>query len=231
MVRQCKKQLVKSLRYYIRDSGILHRLLGIEHYDALLSNPVLGKSWEGFAVENIHATVYETSGEIRHPVGLIHHPESPQWNLPGCTVFDVIGYHICIGLVVELPGRFLRPSDLENVFVVHDKSTSIMVMHLYASILILASPSSSGVSGRINSGLLEHDIVITGHQGFAVPAVFARHAAAGPQHVNIVLDGTFGADAANESFSVREGPGLIVLAPQCFDLPIVSSSGSQADSV
>ncbi len=50
-----KKRLIKSPRYYIRDSGILHRLLGIDHYDALLSNPVLGKSWEGFVVENIHA--------------------------------------------------------------------------------------------------------------------------------------------------------------------------------
>ncbi len=48
-----KKRLVKSPRFYIRDSGILHRLLGIENYDALLSNPVLGKSWEGFVIENI----------------------------------------------------------------------------------------------------------------------------------------------------------------------------------
>ncbi len=50
-----KKRLVKSPRYYIRDSGIQHRLLGIDSYDALLSNPVLGKSWEGFIVENIHS--------------------------------------------------------------------------------------------------------------------------------------------------------------------------------
>ncbi len=48
-----KKRLVKSPRFYIRDTGILHRLLGIESYDALLSNPVLGKSWEGFVIENI----------------------------------------------------------------------------------------------------------------------------------------------------------------------------------
>jgi hypothetical protein len=48
-----KKRLVKSPRYYVRDSGILHRLLGINSYEDLLSNPVLGKSWEGFAVENI----------------------------------------------------------------------------------------------------------------------------------------------------------------------------------
>ena len=59
-----KKRLVKSPRYYIRDSGIQHRLLGIHNYDSLLSNPALGKSWEGFVIENIcsvlprHAETY-----------------------------------------------------------------------------------------------------------------------------------------------------------------------------
>ena len=52
-----KKRLVKSPRYYVRDSGILHRLLGINSYDALLSNPILGKSWEGFALENLHSVL------------------------------------------------------------------------------------------------------------------------------------------------------------------------------
>lgn len=52
-----KKRLVKSPRYYIRDSGILHRLLGIGSHDRLLSNPVLGKSWEGFVIENIHSVL------------------------------------------------------------------------------------------------------------------------------------------------------------------------------
>ena len=52
-----KKRLVKSPRYYIRDSGIHHRLLGVDHYDALLSNPVLGKSWEGFVMDNIHSVL------------------------------------------------------------------------------------------------------------------------------------------------------------------------------
>ena len=52
-----KKRLVKSPRYYVRDSGVLHRLLGISGTDALLSNPVLGKSWEGFVVENIQSVL------------------------------------------------------------------------------------------------------------------------------------------------------------------------------
>jgi hypothetical protein len=52
-----KKRLIKSPRFYIRDSGIQHRLLGIDHYNSLLSNPVLGKSWEGFVIENIHSVL------------------------------------------------------------------------------------------------------------------------------------------------------------------------------
>ena len=48
-----KKRLVKSPNFYIRDSGILHRLLGIDNLDVLISNPILGKSWEGFVTENI----------------------------------------------------------------------------------------------------------------------------------------------------------------------------------
>lgn len=52
-----KKRLVKAPRYYIRDSGIVHRLLGIDSCEALLSNPVLGKSWEGFVVENLHSVL------------------------------------------------------------------------------------------------------------------------------------------------------------------------------
>lgn len=56
-----KKRLVKSPRFYIRDSGVLHRLLGISDYDALLSNPVVGKSWEGFAIENIFSVLPDTA--------------------------------------------------------------------------------------------------------------------------------------------------------------------------
>lgn len=54
-----KKRLVKSPRFYVRDSGIAHRLLGIGDDDALLSNPVVGKSWEGFILENILSVLPE----------------------------------------------------------------------------------------------------------------------------------------------------------------------------
>lgn len=48
-----KKRLVKSPRFYVRDTGLLHRLLSIPDFDSLLSNPIIGKSWEGFVIENI----------------------------------------------------------------------------------------------------------------------------------------------------------------------------------
>ncbi|CAN5123283.1 ATP-binding protein [soil metagenome] len=47
------KRLIKSPKVYVRDSGLLHALLGIDHRDALLSHPVVGMSWEGFVIENI----------------------------------------------------------------------------------------------------------------------------------------------------------------------------------
>ncbi len=47
------KRLVKSPKVYVRDSGIVHALLGLEHYNDLLGHPVVGGSWEGFVLENL----------------------------------------------------------------------------------------------------------------------------------------------------------------------------------
>lgn len=49
------KRLVKSPKVYVRDSGLLHRLVGIADMDTLLHHPILGRSWEGFAIEQILA--------------------------------------------------------------------------------------------------------------------------------------------------------------------------------
>ena len=48
-----KKRLVKSPKIYLRDTGILHKLLNISSFEGLLGHPVLGASWEGFVIENI----------------------------------------------------------------------------------------------------------------------------------------------------------------------------------
>lgn len=47
------KRLVRSPKVYVRDSGIVHALLNITDYNALLGHPVVGGSWEGFVIENI----------------------------------------------------------------------------------------------------------------------------------------------------------------------------------
>ncbi len=49
------KRLVKAPKVYIRDSGVLHTLLGLATLDDVLSHPVVGPSWEGFAIENLIA--------------------------------------------------------------------------------------------------------------------------------------------------------------------------------
>ena len=48
-----KKRLVKSPKVYLRDSGILHSLLGLDEFSALLGHPVYGASWEGLALEQV----------------------------------------------------------------------------------------------------------------------------------------------------------------------------------
>lgn len=58
MVRQLQpwfsntgKRLVKKPKIYFRDSGLFHTLMGISCMKDLISNPKLGASWEGFALE------------------------------------------------------------------------------------------------------------------------------------------------------------------------------------
>lgn len=47
------KRQVKSPKVYVRDSGLLHQLLGIADATALLRHPTVGASWEGFVIEQL----------------------------------------------------------------------------------------------------------------------------------------------------------------------------------
>lgn len=47
------KRLVKSPKVFIRDSGLTHALLRIGDKEQLLGHPVVGPSWEGFAIESL----------------------------------------------------------------------------------------------------------------------------------------------------------------------------------
>lgn len=48
-----KKRQVKSPKVYVRDTGLLHQLLGIDSLKGLLMHPKIGASWEGFVIEQI----------------------------------------------------------------------------------------------------------------------------------------------------------------------------------
>ncbi len=49
-----KKRLVKSPKIYIRDTGILHYLAGINNHESLHGHTLIGNSWEGYVIEQIH---------------------------------------------------------------------------------------------------------------------------------------------------------------------------------
>lgn len=62
------KRLIRAPKVYVRDSGLVHALLGLSSLDAVLGHPVAGSSWEGFVVEQLinaasqaEASFYRTS--------------------------------------------------------------------------------------------------------------------------------------------------------------------------
>lgn len=55
--RQSSKRLVKAPKVYVRDSGVVHALLGLGSPHDLLAHPVVGGSWEGWIIENLLACV------------------------------------------------------------------------------------------------------------------------------------------------------------------------------
>jgi uncharacterized protein len=50
-----KKRLVKAPKIYLRDAGILHHLLGIQGFEEILGHPIVGTSWETYAIEQLAA--------------------------------------------------------------------------------------------------------------------------------------------------------------------------------
>ena len=48
-----RKRQVKSPKIYVRDTGLLHQLLGVDSLKTLLTHPKVGASWEGFVIEQV----------------------------------------------------------------------------------------------------------------------------------------------------------------------------------
>ena len=80
------KRLVKSPKIYVRDSGLVHALLGLGTLEALLGHPVTGGSWEGFCLETLIAAApagtepyfYRTSAGAELDL-ILHLPGGEVW--------------------------------------------------------------------------------------------------------------------------------------------------------
>lgn len=81
-----QKRLVKSPKTYVRDSGLVHALLGIPQHNALAGHPVVGMSWEGFVMENLlaaapagtRANFYRTAAGAEIDL-LLELPDGSRW--------------------------------------------------------------------------------------------------------------------------------------------------------
>jgi predicted AAA+ superfamily ATPase len=58
------KRLVRAPKVYVRDSGLVHTLLGLVDLDAVLAHPVAGASWEGFVIEQLLAAATDADASF-----------------------------------------------------------------------------------------------------------------------------------------------------------------------
>ncbi|MCX6602286.1 MAG: ATP-binding protein [Acidobacteria bacterium] len=98
------KRIVKAPKAYVRDSGIVHTLLGLGDFETLAGHPVVGLSWEGFVVENLLAVAPEgtTASYYRTSAGaeidlLLEIPGRGLWAIDikrGLSVRPQKGFHL-----------------------------------------------------------------------------------------------------------------------------------------
>ncbi len=118
------KRQVRSPKVFIRDTGLLHGLLGIRNERDLLLHPLLGASWEGFALEQVLSMAPEA--------------ESYGWGTQGGAELDLLLLHGGRRYGVEFkhadaPGMTrslfsaLEDLRLERAWIVHPGSGSYRV--------------------------------------------------------------------------------------------------------
>jgi uncharacterized protein len=61
------KRLVKAPKVYVRDSGLVHALLGLRTWDDILGHPIAGPSYEGFCLENLITAAAQNTNTPRRP--------------------------------------------------------------------------------------------------------------------------------------------------------------------
>ncbi len=139
------KRLVKSPKVFVRDSGLLHALLGITDYNDLSGHPVVGASWEGFAIENFisaapdnsKASFYRTGGGAEIDL-VLEIPKHGLWAIEikrGLTARPDRGFQVACDdlkpsrrfVVNGGQGRFPLGPDLEAISV-HGLATELAAL-------------------------------------------------------------------------------------------------------
>ena len=80
------KRLVKTPKIYVRDSGLVHALLGIASLEQLAGHPVVSESWEGYVIETLLSVLpplarpyfYRTSAGAEIDL-VIEHNDGTRW--------------------------------------------------------------------------------------------------------------------------------------------------------
>jgi hypothetical protein len=79
------KRLVRTPKVYVRDSGLVHALLGLTTLDQVLGHPVAGASWEGWVIEQLlaaapsaQASFYRTARGAEADL-VLHFPDGAAW--------------------------------------------------------------------------------------------------------------------------------------------------------
>lgn len=80
------KRLVRSPKVFVRDSGLVHALLGLTTFDDVIAHPVAGGSWEGWVIESLlavapfgtHFCFYRTSAGAELDL-LLELPKRQRW--------------------------------------------------------------------------------------------------------------------------------------------------------
>ncbi len=114
------KRQVKAPKIYVRDSGILHTLLGIPDRRGLEGHPKLGASWEGFVIEQLLAR--------------LEYPEAYYWRTQAGAELDLLLFHRSRRIGIEIkrsdaptltPSMLAALADLklDSLFVVYPGRT------------------------------------------------------------------------------------------------------------
>ena len=127
------KRLVKSPKVFVRDSGLVHALLGIPDKETLVAHPIIGQSWECFVIENLLTCMpdsmqgyfYRTGGGAEIDL-IISLPDNSLWAIEikrSLTPKLERGFHVAcedispVRKFVVYPGseRYRMASDIEAI--------------------------------------------------------------------------------------------------------------------